>query len=281
MKRSILSILGMMVLFLGLVACSASNAKEDNTKNKPLVVGLECDYAPYNWTTTKAKSNEFSLPIDGSKGYCSGYDIWMSKQIAKDLKRDVVIKKLAWDGLIPALNNKQIDLIIAGMAPTEERQKQIAFSDAYFEETPSMTVVVKKDGQYANAKTLKDLSDSKISAQQGTLHVKLLEQIPNNQNKGDLPDYNSLIQATKSGSIDGYLVQETTAQVQVDANKDLKFIDITKLLDLSKASEIAAIGMRKDDNDLVKSVNETLQSINTNDRVKAMEAAANASEQEK
>lgn len=59
------------------------------------------------------------------------------------------------EGLVPALTSGKIDMIIAGMSPTEERKKEIAFSDSYYTSIP--TLVVRSDSQYANATSLKIL----------------------------------------------------------------------------------------------------------------------------
>ncbi len=79
--------------------------------------------------------------------------------------------------MAPALQSGKIDAIIAGMSPTAERKKEIAFTNPYYES--QFVVIVKKDGKYANAKSLKDLADAKITAQLNTFHYGLIDQIPN------------------------------------------------------------------------------------------------------
>lgn len=278
MKR-ITSITMTLVLILLLAGCSSKkqeSAPADQNK-QTLTIGLECDYAPYNWTTTEEKSNDYSLPIEGSKGYCSGYDIWLAKQLGNKINRNIAVKKMTWDGLIPALNNGQIDAILAGMSPTDERKEQIGFSDRYFTVNPTMAIVVKKDSKYAKAKELSDFTGANISAQQGTTQVNLLSQIKDNKSTSNLPDYNSLVQATKSGSIDGYLAELQVAQQQVAANDDLTLIDVTNKFKLTEAESTVAIGLRKDAKELKTSINKALSEISEKERVAAMEQATKAS----
>ena len=119
-----LSLLG--VAAINLTACG-SNAVNNNT----LVIGMECAYQPFNWTQTK--SNEFTLPIDGTSEFADGYDIAIARYLSEDLNRPVVIKRINWDDLIPSLQSDSINMILAGMSSTAERRQTIDFTDPYLE----------------------------------------------------------------------------------------------------------------------------------------------------
>ncbi|MGC4389042.1 transporter substrate-binding domain-containing protein, partial [Streptococcus suis] len=69
---------------------------------------------------------------EGTNQYANGYDVQIAKKIASALNKKVLVVKTKWEGLVPALTSGKIDMIIAGMSPTEERKKEIAFSDAYY-----------------------------------------------------------------------------------------------------------------------------------------------------
>jgi putative lysine transport system substrate-binding protein len=73
------------------------------SEKKEFKVGLECGYAPFNWTQ-KDNSNG-AVPIRGSKEYAGGYDVEIAKMIADGLGRDLVIVKTAWAGLTPAVQS--------------------------------------------------------------------------------------------------------------------------------------------------------------------------------
>ncbi len=120
----------------GLPSNQVSEEKED------LIVGLECDYAPFNWTETSA--NETTLPIEGKANqYADGYDIQIAKLIAEYENMNVVIRKMEWDSLIPSLQNGEINAVIAGMTDTEERRQSIDFTDEYYRS--ELALVVKKE----------------------------------------------------------------------------------------------------------------------------------------
>lgn len=94
-------------------------------------IGMEAAYAPYNWQVSEA--SEYTIPIDNVQGaYADGYDVQIAKILCKALGGEPVAVKQSFSGLIDSLNNGQIDLIIAGMSATPEREESVGFSDPYF-----------------------------------------------------------------------------------------------------------------------------------------------------
>ena len=128
---------------------------------------MEAAYAPFNWT--QDDNSNGAVPIEGTKQYANGYDVQIAKKIAEAQGKKPLVVKTAWTGLIPALTSGKIDMIIAGMSPTAERRQEIDFSDSYYRSEPVM--VVSSDGDYANAKSLKDFKDAKITVQQGFISI--------------------------------------------------------------------------------------------------------------
>jgi len=147
-------VIGLLAVALLLGACGGNdgNKEADNSKEK-LTVGMECNYAPFNWTDPQ--SNDYNLEI-GAGEYCDGYDVQIAKNIADALGRDLVISKMDWDSLEPSLKSGSIDAIIAGMTDTKDRRENADFTTPYYQS--KMAMIVLKDGKYANAKTLDDFS---------------------------------------------------------------------------------------------------------------------------
>ncbi|WP_423363923.1 transporter substrate-binding domain-containing protein [Mycoplasma sp. P36-A1] len=274
MKKNISIIMTLVICFI-LAGCSNNHRTTESDKNhldkKTLTIGLECDFTPYNWTTTSAKKGEYSLPIDGSKGYCEGYDIYIAQQISKQLNLDIVVKKMSWDGVIPALKSGQIDAIIGGMAPTTERQKEIAFSKPYFTDKAAMAIIIPKDSSLAKAKTLADFAGKNITAQQGTTQANHISDIKDNKSTALLPDVSSLVEAVKAKTVDGYLADSKVAQEQVAANPQLMAIDVSKEINLDPSESTVAIGISKDNTDLKNKINGVLDSISEKTRISVME----------
>ena len=138
-----------------------------------LRVGMECNYAPYNWTQSEPSDEAVAI---AAGGYADGYDVRIAKRIAQELGMDLEIVKTEWDGLTPALLSGNIDVIIAGMSPTEERKLTIDFTDAYY--VTELCVVVRKDSKFASAQSLADFGGAKITGQMSTFHYDELDQIP-------------------------------------------------------------------------------------------------------
>ena len=145
MKRIIALILAAVLMCTALVSCGKDNTG-DLEKVKAagkIVVGMECAYAPYNWTV--ATSSSTTTPIANSAGsYADGYDVAIAQLIAQSLGVTLEIKAIEWDGLIPALESGEIDMIIAGMSPTEEREVEVDFTDCYY--NSNLVIIYKVQG---------------------------------------------------------------------------------------------------------------------------------------
>lgn len=118
-------------LGLGAVAVATLASCGSELSNDTLVIGMECSYQPFNWTVNTA--SDYTLAIDGTNQYADGYDIQIAKYLGEELGREVVIKKLVWDDLIPSVQNDQINMILAGMTDTAERRESIDFTMPYLE----------------------------------------------------------------------------------------------------------------------------------------------------
>ena len=256
-----------LALFLTamMMLCCASAFAEGTFR-----VGMECNYAPYNWT--QANASEYAVEIEGGGGYADGYDVQIARKIAEGLGKELVIVKTEWDGLPMGVMTGAFDAIIAGMSPTEERKATIDFTDAYYNVQP--VVVVRKDGPYANAKTLADLSGASITGQLNTFHYGLIDQIPGVNKAMAMETFPAMIVAVQSGAVDGYVAEEDGAQADTAANPDLTYIkfDEGKGFEASEADTSIAVGLAKG-SDLLGPINEILAGIDDATRDELMAGA--------
>ena len=118
---------------------------------KPLVVGMELAYPPFEMTDPSGKPTGVSVDI--------------AKDLAKSLGRPVVIQNISFDGLIPALKTGKVDLVISSMTATAERAKSIDFSDPYI--STGLCLLLKKD---STARGIADLDRQgvKVAVKKGT-----------------------------------------------------------------------------------------------------------------
>lgn len=258
MKKKVLAILvAWMALFSIMTPVSA---------DEYLRVGMEAAYAPFNWTQDDDANG--AVPIEGTNQYANGYDVQVAKKIAAGMNKEVLVIKTKWEGLVPALTSGKIDMIIAGMSPTEERKKEIAFSDSYYTSEP--VLVVRRDGNYADAKTIADFAGAKVTAQQGVWHVDLLPQLEGANPQTPMGDFAQMRQALEAGVIDAYISERPEAMTAENANSHFKMITLENGFDVAESDAAIAIGMRKDDARIAQ-VNETLATFSSEDQVELMD----------
>ena len=267
MKKSlsVIAVLLIIFCFIPLTGCKKKNGEN------VFRVGMECDCAPFNWT----QSNEGigTVPISGG-GYAGGYDVEIAKLIADGLGKELVIVKIEWDGLIPAVTSGRIDAVIADMSPTSERKETVNFSVPYY--SSDLVIVIRKDSPYLDASSLSDFSGAKITGQLNTFHYTVIDQIPSVNLQTALENFPAMIVAINSGKIDGYVCERPEAVSASSANPGLTFVEFKEGNGFSYSSEEVdvAVALDKKNKDLAK-INEIISSISESERETLMISALN------
>lgn len=244
---------------------TAGSTSAENTD--VLRVGMECNYAPFNWTTTE--TNEYTQPISGVD-YADGYDVVIASKLAESTGKKVQIVKLDWDNLILSLNNDQIDCIIAGMTDTAEREKEVNFTSPYYESEEVM--IVKADSAYASADSIQDFSGAKVQGQMNTVYDEVIDQIEGVTHEPAAETFPAAIQALQAGAIDGVVSELPVANGAVAANSDLAIVRFAEGQNF-KADTTVSIAVRKDDTALQEALENALGQISEEERNEIMEAA--------
>lgn len=272
-KKLLLIFVAIMTLFV-VAACGAS--EDDNSSSsdgsdgskKVLKVGMEAAYAPFNWSQ-KDDSNG-GVKIAGSTEYAAGYDVEIAKRVAEGLGMELEIVKTSWDGLIPSLKSGAIDLVIAGMSPTPDRLKEIDFTENYY--TSDFVIVVKKSGPYAKAKSIQDFAGAKVTAQKGTTHYKVIDQMKGVKKEVAANDFGQMRLQLSTGVIDAYISERPEGISASYALKDIMYIVPEDGFKADKADTAIAIGLKKG-SDLKDKINEILKGISEEERAKLMDDA--------
>lgn len=250
MKKVLASVIVISML-LTLAACGQEtdiNEKELTKiekikKSGKLVIGTSAGYPPY----------EFHKEIDG-KDTIVGFDIEIAKEIAKDLGVKLEIKDLQFDGLLAALNSEVIDIVIAGMTPTEDRKKNVDFSKVYYVATQSV-VINEKDKDLI--KTVEDLEDKVIGVQKGTIQEGIAKDIVDeNQIKG-LGKVSDIMLEIINGKVDAVIVESPVGKSYVKKNENLIVSDVV----LDTGDSGSAIAIKKGNETLVKAIDATLDKL--------------------
>ncbi|EPI00217.1 ABC transporter, permease protein [Enterococcus faecalis 13-SD-W-01] len=270
MKKNFVSVTVLFAFIFSLIGLSGNAAADEQTPDNQFRVGMEAGYAPFNWSQQTDANNAW--PIQGQNSYAGGYDVQIAKKVAEGLGKELVIVQTKWDGLPPALQSGKIDAIIAGMSPTAERRKEIDFTEPYYES--HLVVVVKKDSEFADAKSLEDLANAKITAQLNTFHYTVIDQIPNVQKQQAMDNFSAMRTALASGMIDGYVSERPEGVTATSVNPDLKMLEFSDEAGFQTNPEDVqiAVGMRKGDPDVQK-VNEILAGISEDERTQIMDQA--------
>lgn len=248
-----------------LLGACGSGSSEDK-----FVVGMECNYAPYNWSTTQESETSISL---GGAGYCDGYDVMIAQKIADSLGKELEVKKIEWDGLSSALQGEEIDAIIAGMTATPEKKEGIDFTTPYYD--TEMVMIVRKDDPLANAKSIQDFAGKSIVGQQSTNYDTVIDQIENVNHLTPKASYPDMIVALKAKEADGVTAELPVAESMVAANPDLAIVhfDEGKGFDVDNS---VSIGMKKGSagSEEFNAVQSALDSISQEERVEMMKKAS-------
>ena len=266
--KVITKFLTLMVMVAALATITSCKPKE--VDNRPtFTVGMECAYAPFNWTENEKSDTNY--PIDRTSFYAQGYDVQMAKKIADALNYRLVIKAIEWDGLIPALQAGQIDAIIAGMSDTEERRANVDFTAAYYRSTH--VLVMGKNSKFVNGTTLNDLEGANVVGQIETLYDSLIDQLTGVNHLTPLADVPTIITSIKAKRADITILEEPVAKGVIETNPDLTYIKLTSGFNVSEEDVCVAIAVKKGSSDLQSKINEVLGNISETERNELMNQA--------
>lgn len=247
----------------GLVACGkATNTTESKVdsikKAKKLVLGTSADYPPY----------EFHRSVDG-KDTIVGFDIEIAKEIAKDLGVELEIKDMKFDGLLNALEAGNIDLVISGMTPTEERAQSVDFSNVYY--TAVQQLVVRAEDK-DKIKTADDLAGKKLGVQKGSIQEDVAKnQLPKAEPQA-IAKISDIVLSLTSKKYDAAIIEGPVATSYLNADSSLVIADLK--LEVEDAG--AAVAIKKGNKELVDAINKTLERLINEKAIDKFVTEANA-----
>ena len=277
-RRDFLKLSGLASLSLGLTACgpAAQESAEDAAPaedaastatfgdNGTLRVGMEAAYAPYNWQATA--ESEHTIPIENVSGaFADGYDVQIAKAVAEGLGLTPVAVKLEWDGLIEALGQGQIDVIIAGMTATPERKESIDFTEPYYVGTYGL--MVQKGSPYENATSIQDFKGAAVLGQKDTLLDTVIDEIEGVNHLTPVPTVPDQISQLLQGACDAITFDVGNIASITEAHPELKGIIFEDGKGFSEEVPVN-IGISKGNDEIVAQMNEILAGISEDDRQK-------------
>ena len=190
-----------------------------------LTVGMECAYAPYNWTQMDDSNGAVEISnVPGS--YANGYDVMIAKRICEAYGWKLEIVSSAWDSLTPAVQAKTMDANIAGQSMTAERMAEVDMAGPYYYAT--IVCVTTKDSQFANAKSIADLAGGTCTAQSGTIwYDSCLPQIENANIIAPADTAPAMIMQLETGTVDFICTDMPTAMGAAAKNDNLVILNFS------------------------------------------------------
>lgn len=254
MKKFFTNQLLLVVLLLSVIVITACSSKESSSSTDVgssdsvlneieetgiLKVGLDATFKPFEFKS----GNEFQ-----------GFDVDLITALAEELGADVEITDTEFKGLIPGLQAGKFDIIASAMYITDERKKTIDFSDSYY--PGGLSIMVKEDNN--DIQSIDDLKGKKVSVQIGTKSVDFLET--------NYPDI-KLVKVERN--TDMFLELETDKVDAVvtglpGAQAYIKDTGSMKVLPDTLTEEYYGFGIRKENTEFTKAVNEALQTLKDN-----------------
>lgn len=243
-KKLIRKVMSIIIALSFLAPTMVANARtlDEIKESGTLIMGTSADYPPFEW-------NEM---VDG-KAKVVGADADIAQRIAEELGVELKIEDMAFDSLIPALQTGKIDITLAGMTYSEERAKQVDFSEGYYVSIDKFLVLKDKVDEF---KSLDDFKGLKIGVQKGTVQEKKI--------KDDLPEAKAvsmgkngmLIDALKSNRVDAIFMDDIVTDEFVNENKDT--IAVVPDVQFESYDNAKSAALTKDNKELLEAVNKVI-----------------------
>jgi ABC-type amino acid transport substrate-binding protein len=263
MLKRILSIVMVCILVVALAGCGGD--KKSVLSTKVFRVGMECAYAPYNWT--QSDDSNGAVQIYNSSDYANGYDVMMAKKICEANGWTLEVHKLDWGSIPVAVQSGEIDAGICGQSITEKRAQTVDFTTPYY--YASIVTLVKADSKYADATGISGFEGATCTSQLNTVWYDVC--LPQIKNANILPAQETapaMLVALESGKVDLVCTDYPTALAAVNAYPDLKLMDFTDTDDNYKVSEEEiniGISCKKGNKELVEKINSVLSTMTSDD----------------
>ena len=236
-----------MVLVMATAVFSACGSKSSDSKSggdgkQVLSMATNAEFPPYE-------------QVEGED--VVGIDVDIAQAIADKLGMELKVDNMNFDSIIPAITSGKDAIGAAGMTVTDERKKNVDFTDSYA--TGVQVVIVREDSKITDVKDLTTKgADNTIGVQLGTTGDIYCTSDIQDKGFGKVQQFNKgadAVQALVSGKIDCVVIDNQPAKEFVKANKGLK------ILDTEYVTEDYAIAVAKDNTELKDKINGALNEL--------------------
>ncbi len=232
MKKFMLKVVMLLMVVFGAVGAYA----KDNSN--VLYVGTNAEFQPFEYL---------------ENGKIVGFDVELMEALAAQMGKTVEWKNISFDGLLPALQSKKLDVIIAGMSATEDRKKFVNFSESYYVSN-QMILVNKAKPAVESFDKLAGHDVGVVLGYTGDIAVSEIEGVKVHRYNGT----GEAIMALKAGKVDAVVLDSEPAKNYAKQNPELG------LINTDVAKEEYAIAVGKDNKALADEINKSLKVLKDN-----------------
>ena len=248
MKKYIALLLSVLMVASLFAGCGASGSSMTVESGK-LIMSTNAAFPPYEMVAD-----------DGS---FMGIDVEIAGAIAEKLGLELVIDDMDFDAALLAVQQGKSDIVMAGVSVTEDRLLVMNFSDSY---ATGVQVVIVKEGSDV---TMDNLGEMMIGTQRGTTGYIYASDTPDNGGYGEdhvvaYENGASAVQALMNGQVDCVIIDSAPAQEFVAANPGLA------ILEGNWVEESYAIGLNKENTELLEAVNKALAELTADGTVQSI-----------
>lgn len=226
----------MALLAITLLAGCGSSTK--TLQSGTLSMGSEMPYPPF-------ESMEGTKPV--------GFDVDLAQAIAKKMGLKLGVISAEWDGIITGLEDGKYDIIMTAMPITEERKKQINFSDPYIDSDQSIVVV--KGSPIKNQAGLKDKVVGVQSETTGQVEAEKIQQAGGLKKIQKFPTVPQVFEALERGKVDAVIHDFPSSSYL--SMKNGKTTIVAKI----PTNEKYGIGINKTNTTMLTDINKALQEV--------------------
>lgn len=210
-----------------------------STEEGTITFGTNAEFPPFEFVTSEGVIEGFD-----------GIDMKIAKQIGDDNSMSAKIENMEFDSLLIALENGQVDAVIAGMSITDERKESVDFSIPYY--TATQVMIVKEDSDIEKASDMEGKNIAVIQGYTGEECVKELGYEYEAFKKGT-----ETILELVNGKCDVVVIDSATAQKYVKDNEGLKIVEDTTAFE----NEEYGIAVKKGNKELLEKINSSVQKM--------------------
>lgn len=246
-------VLAMIMMMSMLTACGGTEETSADASNQDtnaadtgdaaaggvLTFGTNAEFPPFEFVSSNGVIDQYD-----------GIDMAIAKQIAEENGMTAAIENMEFDSLLVALQNGQIDAVIAGMTVNEERKESADFSVSYY--TATQVMIVKEDSDIASAADMADKKICVIQGYTGEIVVQDLGYSYESFKKGT-----DAIMELVNGKCDVVVIDSATAQKYVNDNEGLKIVEDASAFE----SEEYAIAVKKGNTELLDKINQVVEKM--------------------